>query len=349
MTGFIHRSFAGGEVSQALIARADTTKYETGLSLCKNAYVTRFGGVRNRAGFGYVSETGAASDNVRVAPFKFSATEAYAIEIGPLYMRVHLNGALLTTGAVAAWDASSPTLADQSEYKVGDFVKGTGATANIVYYCAATHYDNSVDWGPGEASTNPEFWYQQPVSLGDDTPIVIPTIFAAADIEDLYYEQAGDEMTITHPDYPPHQLVRHSATRWTCQPIAFRPAPTAPSNAAGLPSGSAVYEFTYVVTAVDADTEEESVAWHSNTDNFTADSANAINHAAAITSNDDLIVKHSSTTHGWETGARVKVVEITAASVKSLEHVKLALQDTVWSIKNIDTTSLWLGLARAVP
>jgi hypothetical protein len=44
------RAFAGGELAPSLAARADQTKYLTGLRTCRNWIVQRFGGVANRPG-----------------------------------------------------------------------------------------------------------------------------------------------------------------------------------------------------------------------------------------------------------------------------------------------------------
>jgi len=50
-------------------------------------------------------------------------------------------------------------------------------------------------------------------------PIVVSTPWAAADLFMLKYTQSADVLTICHQAYPTQQLMRHSATSWTCTPF----------------------------------------------------------------------------------------------------------------------------------
>jgi hypothetical protein len=94
MPSTISRSFAGGELATALFARADQTKYQTGLRTCRNFIVQRFGGVTNRPGTQWICET-KSSGQVRLLKFVFNASQTYVLEFGDLYMRVIKSGVLL--------------------------------------------------------------------------------------------------------------------------------------------------------------------------------------------------------------------------------------------------------------
>lgn len=92
------RAFAGGEISESLLARSDTIKYQTGLRTCRNFIVQKFGGVSNRPGFQYICEVKDSSKAVRLIKFVFNNDQTYVLEFGDLYMRVIQNGVLLESG-----------------------------------------------------------------------------------------------------------------------------------------------------------------------------------------------------------------------------------------------------------
>lgn len=98
MTAFIQRSFSGGEISPSLYARADMSKYATGLRKCRNFAVARHGGLFNRPGTQFIGEVKTSSKTVKLIPFVFNAEQTYILEFGDLYMRVYHDGAVVTSG-----------------------------------------------------------------------------------------------------------------------------------------------------------------------------------------------------------------------------------------------------------
>lgn len=60
MASITQRSFAAGEISPALHARADLTRYAVALKTCRNVVVLRAGGVQKRPGTEYVMTLTAA-------------------------------------------------------------------------------------------------------------------------------------------------------------------------------------------------------------------------------------------------------------------------------------------------
>jgi len=72
-------------------------------------------------------------------------------------------------------------------------------------------------------------WYQMPA----DGTFEIPNNYAAADLFDINYFQSNDVITLLHKSYPPSELRRFGATRWTLDPIRF-------ASVAGKPSGLSV-------------------------------------------------------------------------------------------------------------
>lgn len=92
MTTLKQSTFSGGELSPSLYARADISKYQTGLRTCRNFIVARHGGVINRPGSKYISGIKDHSKTVRLIPFVFNSDQTYVLEFGNLYMRVYRNG-----------------------------------------------------------------------------------------------------------------------------------------------------------------------------------------------------------------------------------------------------------------
>lgn len=83
------------------------------------------------------------------------------------------------------------------------------------------------------------------------------TPYAAADLPFLKFVQSADTMTLTHPGHAPRNLTRSSHTAWTIDTIVFAPTTSAPT---GLSSSNPGGAQSYVLTAVNDDTGEESLA-----------------------------------------------------------------------------------------
>ena len=89
----------------------------------------------------------------------------------------------------------------------------------------------------------------------------IATPYAAEDLQYLKFAQSADVLTITHLNYAPKELVRYDHDNWVLSSILFEPSISPPTNVTASWSGgtgSNMRTYTYLVTAVDADTLEES-------------------------------------------------------------------------------------------
>lgn len=231
----MQRTFGGGEIAPSLYGGADQPRYQSALATCRNFMVMRHGGVTNRPGSQFIAEVKDSTVRTYLLKFNFNDDDTYSIEAGALYFRFFRQGARVLTGTVTAWSGAST-------YVVGDLASRLG----VNYYCILGH-------GPSQQPPNATSWY----ALTSDI-MEIPTPYAAADLARLKYVESGDIVTITHPSYQSREL-RRTSSRWTLSLVTTAPsisAPGAPTVTAGT-GGTITY--SYKITAVKADTFEESV------------------------------------------------------------------------------------------
>lgn len=94
----IQNSFSRGELGPALQGRTDIAAYQNGLRQALNYLVTPYGGIVNRPGTYFITET-PNNEVARMIRFKFSNKDAYALEFTHLKMRVYRNGGLVLNTA----------------------------------------------------------------------------------------------------------------------------------------------------------------------------------------------------------------------------------------------------------
>jgi len=232
----IQRSFATGELSPALSARADLAKYQTALRACRNFWVQRHGGVANRPGTKFIGAAKGTATKVQLLRYVSEiAGESILIEMGHLYFRFFKNGAAVNVAGVPAWNGATT-------YVIGDLV----VSAAINYYCIAAHVN--------QIPPNAAFWYPLVGTLYE-----IPHPFTAPTL--ARWEQSGAIITLTDQNFTPHELTFVNLTRWTVIPITTKPAIAAPTGLTGTGSSDTLgQKFDYKVTAADKDSYEESEA-----------------------------------------------------------------------------------------
>lgn len=239
-TRTFNRSFAGGEISPEMFGRIDDAKFQTGAARLRNFISRPQGPAENRAGFMYVNSNKSATYKSRLVPFTYSTTQTMVIELGQQYIRFHTMGASLQQGSPAAYNGATA-------YVVGDIVSSGG----VNYYCKAAT--------TGNAPPNTTYWYAEPATGEYE----IPSPYVEADLFDIHHVQSADILTLVHPNYPPKELRRLSATKWTLVDVSFSSTMTAPTGvsvAATWPTPGAGYTYSYKVTAVASDLITESPA-----------------------------------------------------------------------------------------
>ena len=92
--------------------------------------------------------------------------------------------------------------------------------------------------------------------------VEIETPYKKEDLANLKIVQSADVLTITHIDYTPRELIRYDHDNWELKEIIIEPCIAAPTNIKAVWTGktdSYTRTYSYLVTAVDKETLEESV------------------------------------------------------------------------------------------
>ena len=269
----IQHSFAAGEWAPALNARVDLAKYHTGAALLRNFYVDYRGGASTRPGTKYILQAFKSATAVRLIPFQASFTVNYVLEFGDFYIRFYYNGApvLETAVALTAATSASPAVLTKAGHGLsnGDWVYASGFTGGT--------------WG---TNLNGKYWIVTAVSGNDfglrnlsgtvlnstgfgtwsagnvQRVYTLPSPYAAGDLAKIKYAQNVNTLVLCHPSYVPYVLTLISAASWTIQSISFGSTVAAPTNVTVVttPATAGTFNYSYIVTAVDAHNNEESVA-----------------------------------------------------------------------------------------
>jgi hypothetical protein len=268
----IQPSFAAGELSPSLYARVDLDKYRIGAAVMRNFYADFRGGAVTKPGSQFCGECKHISGylNARVVDFIVDTSTAYVIELGHLYARFYQNGAQVVSSSktITAISKALPcnVTAAAHGFSTGDEVNLSGIVGmtqlnggnyNIIVIDANNFTLSTLD-GSGVDSTA----YTTYASGGSANKILtVTTPWVSADIALLKYTQSANSMTVTHPSYPPYNIVRVSPTSFTVTQETYGPTQATPTSltltAVNPPN---VFMFwVYAITAVSLDGKEESL------------------------------------------------------------------------------------------
>ncbi len=274
MSTLIQRSFAAGEISPAVQAHTDNVKFQTGLKTCRNMMVLRHGGVANRPGSKFIAEVKDSTKRVRLIPFIFNSTQTYVLEFGNQYMRVHRDGVQQTLtaqaiGALGITNANPGVLnyVGADNYVAGDHVYISGVVGPMANYVngrtlrvgtvtAASNIFNLLNLDGTNFNTTALGAYTSGGTIAEVYELA--TSYLEADLDELQFIQSADVITIVHPSYPPAELSRSGHTSWALANITFAPGVAAPTGATN--NGAAGTDYSWVITAIDPNTGEESLA-----------------------------------------------------------------------------------------
>jgi len=265
------RSFAGGEIAPELFGRLDLVKNQTGLQRAENFIIRAEGPASNRAGFEWVIETKDSSKRSVGIPFIFNAAQAYVLEFGDQYMRIHTEGGTVLSAAqnITAISQANPGVLTYSGADpangtwvflsgIGGMTQLNGRYVKVANVNAGANTFEITDTGGANINTT---GYTAYTAGGTMSPVYeIATPYLEADLFDLHYTQSQDVLTITHPTYQQRQLVRSGATSWALSTFTLAPTQPAPTGVTVTPSAAGGETYAYIVTAVNSDGLEESLS-----------------------------------------------------------------------------------------
>lgn len=102
----VQNAFTSGEISPRLQARFDLDAYYTGAAKLLNFVCLPHGPLLRRQGTTFIAEAG--SSDVRLFPFKFSATQSLVIELGDRYARFFFRGGQITNADGTPYQIATP-------------------------------------------------------------------------------------------------------------------------------------------------------------------------------------------------------------------------------------------------
>jgi len=91
-------NFTAGELSPRLEGRTDVSKYFNGCKKLQNFLIHPHGGASRRPGTQYVNSVKTSANFTRLIPFEFNVEQAYILEFGNTYFRIHKDGGTVING-----------------------------------------------------------------------------------------------------------------------------------------------------------------------------------------------------------------------------------------------------------
>lgn len=329
---------ARGEVDPALYGRVDQIAYDTGLRTCRNCIVQKQGGAFNRPGTEWVGWTIDSAAQGRIRRWRFNNDQTYILEFGNLKMRVIKQGAQVEeasfpiTAITQAVDGV--VTATGHNFVAGDHVniasvEGMTQVNGRTFRVGLVSGDDFQIQDPGTGSNINTEDYTAYSSGGTAARIYeIATPFVTADLQTLQFEQSGDILTITHPNYPPQELARTGDTAWTLTEKSFV-SDTARPGSAAVSSPGGPNSWRYKVTAVNQITREEGPAWNVGT-------ARAI--TGATQANPCRIT--IATTTPYEDGDTILIEDVVGmVELNNREYEVIVVDGTHLDLRGVDSTN----------
>lgn len=278
-------SFTGGELKPSLHGRTDIAKYGVSCKVLRNMIIHSSGGISNRGGMRYLVKAKYDDKNTLLVPFQFSTEQNYMLEFGHEYMRVYKDGGLVLN---ASQNLTSITKAVQAIFSCTAHGLTAGTWVFIANVSGMKQVNGRffiVDTVPTPDTftvtdlfgtvLNSSFFDAYTFGGTVSSVYEIATPYDHLDLCSEYevlgvaqekigidFTQSADVMTISHVNYDTQELSRTGHTSWAFTTVSYSPnisAPTGVSISGPAASGGSS-TIRYVVTAVDEETGEESVA-----------------------------------------------------------------------------------------
>lgn len=138
-------SFNGGELTERLYSRDDTSQYANGCKTMTNVDIVSTGSCRKRNGTQFVAEVKDSSKTVRLVKFQYTADVGFVLEFGENYIRFYTDKARIEDGGSPV-EISSPWT--ESELQALQYVQ----FESTLYIVHPDHQpriltrNSSIDW-----------------------------------------------------------------------------------------------------------------------------------------------------------------------------------------------------------
>lgn len=232
-----------GELSPLLDGRVDKEFYSSGAKSLENMIPLVQGALAQRSGTGYIKEVKSSANRTAEIPFQFNVDQAYVLEFGDQYMRVHKDHAtVLNTGTtVTGITKANPavvTYAGADIFTNGmkvfiEAVAGMIEVNNREFQVANLNAGANTFQLLAVDSTGYGTW----TSGGTVAQIYeIATPYLQADLFEtdgrlrIKFAQTYDTMYLVHPSYAPRKLSRTAHNAWTLTTAAFTKGPFSAPN-----------------------------------------------------------------------------------------------------------------------
>lgn len=263
----IKYAFSTGEISPAVVGRADLEKYDLAVALAYNWFVDYRGGISTRPGTEFVDYILHDDKDIKTFDFQFQprVRDTYLLVFGDYYIRFVQDGAYVLEDDVAITnitESTSPVVtAPAHGYSDGDWIR--------LFDIEGLEELNGQLFRVGSPTTN-EFRLEGPFGEWVSTLGLGPYVsggvakrvytldspYPAEALAGLQAKQRRNLVRLTHLEYPTYDLVRNDHTDWDIDLMEIGntvPIPAAPTL---TPSASGAAGTVVAITAVDFDGQE---------------------------------------------------------------------------------------------
>lgn len=141
------------------------------------------------------------------------------------------------------------------------------------------------------------------VILSGAVPYEVVTPYDQSHVYDIVFTQEADVMYLTHVNYPVYKISRLADDNWTLTAVTFAPSIASPTGVGAVALvGTGAVTYSYVVSAVDDATGEESLpsAVASTTNNLTiAGNKNRVTWSAVAGAGRYIVYRHDGGVYGY--------------------------------------------------
>ena len=235
MAKFLQPSLSSGELSPGLRGRVDMARYATSLARARNFITKPTGGGAKRPGTYFRGYVKFSNRITRLVPFVYSTSVKYLIEMGHLYMRFWVDGALLTnsTKVISGISNANPAVVTSAAHGFvdGQHVVLQGLKGGMGRLNGRTYEVNQLTGNTYELIGANTLAFGAYAGGGTASRIVeVTTPYTENQVRAVHFTQSADILYMVHGQVEPKELQRVAVDQFNLVPYAFRRGPFRPFN-----------------------------------------------------------------------------------------------------------------------